>query len=142
MNKYALLYPGLEHSEKALMNPDNEWNETLKNHPIFSPPEPPKSPTTEVLSSNTLPRFVKADSLDNGPAPSGRRQTMVLKDVDLIVAVGKEIRMSSLSDTNSTKKSYKVCGSCPRTFSMSRVLIQPCRHSIPQISNLIFTRWY
>lgn len=43
---------------------------------------------------------------------------MVLKDADLIVAIGKEIRMTSLDDANSTEKSYKVCGSRPRTFSM------------------------
>jgi len=104
------------------MNSDNDWNETLENHPIFSPPKPLNSPTTTTeveLSSNTLPRFVKADSLDDGPTPSGRRQTMVLKDADLIVAIGKEIRMTSLDDANSTEKSYKVCGSRPRTFSMS-----------------------
>jgi len=104
------------------MNSDNDWNDTLEDHPIFSPPKPPKSPTTTTeveLSSNTLPRFVKTDSLDDGPAPSGRRRTMVLKDADLIVSVGKEVRMSSLGDANSTEKSYKVCGSCPRTFSMS-----------------------
>jgi len=44
---------------------------------------------------------------------------MALKDADLIVAVGKEIRMTSLDDVNSTEKSYKVCGSRPRTFSTS-----------------------
>jgi len=103
------------------MNSDNDWNDILENHPIFSP-KPPKSPTTTTeveLSSNTLPRFVNEDSLDDGPTPSGRRRTMALKDADLIVAVGKEIRMTSLDDVNSTEKSYKVCGSRPRTFSTS-----------------------
>lgn len=98
------------------MNSDNEWNEILKGHPIFSLPKSFRDPITETetsleLSTNTLPRFVKADPLDDGPTPSGRRQTMVLKDADLIVAAGKEIRMTSLGDTKlgqSTRKTYKV----------------------------------
>jgi len=98
------------------MNSDNEWSETLEDHPIFSQPNVSKSSTAEIeLSANTLPHFVEVDPLDDGPLPSGRRRTMVLKDADLIVAVGKEIRMSSLGDTKSTKKSYKVCEICPRT---------------------------
>jgi nucleoporin NUP82 len=99
------------------MNTGNEWHEILEDHPIFSLPKSFKGPTGEVvtsleLSANTLPRFVKVDPLDDGPTPSGRRQTMVLKDADLIVAAGKEVRMTSLNDTKggqSTRKSYKVC---------------------------------
>lgn len=107
---------GMECHTTSLMNSDNEWNEILKGHPIFSLPKSFRDPITETdtsleLSTNTLPRFVKADPLDDGPTPSGRRQTMVLKDADLIVAAGKEIRMTSLGDTKlgqSTRKTYKV----------------------------------
>lgn len=48
---------------------------------------------------------------DTGSSPFGRRQTMILKDADLIVAADKEIRMSSFGDiklSRSTRKSYKV----------------------------------
>jgi len=44
-------------------------------------------------------------------SPSGRRQTMVLKDADLIVAVGTELRVTSLGDAKLGRgklKSYKV----------------------------------
>lgn len=122
--------------EYMLMNPDNEWNEILKGHPIFSLPKSYKGPTAEAetsleLSTNTLPRFVKVDPLDDGPTPSGRRQTMVLKDADLIVAAGREIRMTSLSDTKlgqSARKTYKVCGNL--TTRASTVLYLPsCAHT-------------
>jgi nucleoporin NUP82 len=99
------------------MNTDSEWNEVLKNHPIFSLPNSPKGSAAHVessfeLSANTLPRFLNVGPLNDEPTPSGRRQTMVLKDADLIVAAGKEIRMTSLGDSKSsqnTKKAFKVC---------------------------------
>lgn len=107
------------------MNSDNEWNEILKNHPIFSlqklsKGEMPQAETSLELSIDTLPHFVKADPLDDGPTPSGRRQTMVLKDADLIVAAGNEVRLTSLGDTKvgqSLRKCYKV-RETPRTFAL------------------------
>lgn len=99
-----------------LLNPANEWNEALSEHPIFSLPKAFDGPLEDArdsleLSTNTLPRFVKVDPLDDGPAPSGRRQTVILKDADLIVAAGREIRMTTLGDAKgaqSTRKTYKV----------------------------------
>lgn len=112
------------------MNSDNEWKEILKGHPIFALPKPPRG-STELqsfleLSTSTLPRFVNVDPLDDGPTPSGRRQTMVLKDADLILAAGREIRVTSLGDTKfgqNTRKSFKVCETLP---------ISPCVHSPQQ----------
>jgi nucleoporin NUP82 len=52
---------------------------------------------------------------------------MILKDADFIVAVGKEIRMSSFGDlklSRSTRKSYKVCH--------STVLLNPKIHDLFQ----------
>ncbi len=103
------------------MNSDNEWKEILKGHPIFALPKSFKGPSTDLqssleLSTNTLPRFVKVDPLDDGPTPSGRRQTMVLKDADLILAAGREIRVTSLGDNKfgqGTRKVYKVCKTLP-----------------------------
>ena len=52
------------------------------------------------------------DPADDKPTPFGRRQIIAIKDADLIVAVGSEIRVTSLEDSKSTRgtsqKSYKV----------------------------------
>jgi nucleoporin NUP82 len=99
------------------MHTEEDWNSILSDHPIFSLPkrfsgQTAQAETSLELSSNTLPNFTHVDPEDDGPAPSGRRQVMVLKDADLILAAGKEIRITSLGDSKlsrSTKKSYKVC---------------------------------
>ncbi|KXN86370.1 Nucleoporin nup82 [Leucoagaricus sp. SymC.cos] len=115
------------------MKSDNEWNEILKNHPIFSLPKSFQGPTAAAetlleLSTNSLPRFVEVDPLDDGPTPSGRRQTMVLKDADLIVAAGKEIRMASLGGTKSgqsTRKSYKALHTPSLQFEIHQIALNP-----------------
>ena len=81
------------------MDPDgDDWSSLLKGHPIFS------------SSSDTNPS--QQPELYNGSTtPSCRRQVMVLKDADLIVAVGKELRVTSLGDAKlgrGKSKSYKV----------------------------------
>jgi nucleoporin NUP82 len=76
----------------------DDWSSLLKGHPIFSP------------SSDTNPSQ-HLELYNDSPSPSGRRQVMVLKDADLIVAVGKELRVTSLGDAKLGKgkaKSYKV----------------------------------
>jgi nucleoporin NUP82 len=98
------------------MNADDDWSKILNGHPIFSLPKSFTGPTAQAetsleLSSNTLPKFTRLDPADDGPTPSGRRQVMVLKDADLIVAAGREIRMSSIGDTklsNSLRQTFKV----------------------------------
>ena len=79
----------------------DDWASLLNGHPIFS------SSTDTSLSQ----------LLDDSPSPPGRRQVMVLKDADLIVAIGKELRVTSLGDAKLGKgksKSYKV----PITYCM------------------------
>jgi nucleoporin NUP82 len=75
-----------------------DWSSLLKGHPIFSSP-------SDTNQSQQL------ELCNDSPKPSGRRQVMVLKDADLIVAVGKELRVTSLGDGKLGKgksKSYKV----------------------------------
>lgn len=99
------------------MDGEEDWNAFLRDHPVFSLPEdvsaaPSKEELSFELSLNTLPNFTTADPSDDGPTPSGRRQIMVIKDSDIIVAAGSEIRMASLGDakmSKSQRKSYKVC---------------------------------
>lgn len=127
------------------MNNDDDWSKILNDHPIFSLPKSFTGPTAQAeasleLSSNTLPNFTHLDPADDGPTPSGRRQVMVLKDADLIVAAGREIRMSSLGDTKlstSLRQTYKVldlwkyyCGSLRHIYRLCTL----------QISNLKFTK--
>jgi nucleoporin NUP82 len=96
------------------MNTDDDWTSILTDHPIFSLPKCLSGPIASAgasleLSSNTLPDFLDVDPSKDGPTPSGRRQVMVLKDADLVLAVGKEIRVAPLGDSRrSTTKSYKV----------------------------------
>lgn len=99
------------------MDGDDDWNRLLKDHPIFSFKsnllDLTQDSTQSVLelSTKTLPKFLQTDPTKDDPTPSGRRQTMVLKDADLVVAVGKELRIASLGDLKlgrSTRKSYKV----------------------------------
>lgn len=94
----------------------DEWARLLHEHPIFSLPKSHNGPlgvsrNVLELSTNTLPNFTNVGSEAN-LTPSGRRQIMILRDADLIVAAGKEIRMSSFGDlklSRSLRKSYKVC---------------------------------
>jgi nucleoporin NUP82 len=96
---------------------DDDWSSVLADHPIFSLPKTFSGPASQnsqrslELSSATLPKFTQTDPEEDGPTPSGRRQVMVLKDADLILAAGKEVRISSLGDSRLSRgqmKSYKV----------------------------------
>jgi hypothetical protein len=89
----------------------DDWSSVLKGHPIFSTPTDTRSSQQLELSTNSLPDFLRREPHNDSNSPSGRRQTMVLKDADLIVAVGKEIRVTSLGDAKlgrGKSKSYKV----------------------------------
>jgi nucleoporin NUP82 len=98
------------------MDGDEDWSKILDGHSIFSLPKSFRGPTAQSetsleLSTNTLPSFTHVDPAEDGPTPSGRRHVMVLKDADLIVAAGKEIRITSLGDaklSRSVRQTYKV----------------------------------
>jgi nucleoporin NUP82 len=107
------------------MNDEDVWTQTLQHHPIFT-----RHKTFEELSGNpdwslelstkSLPVFTTTDVLEDRPTPSGRRKTMALKDADLVVAVGKEIRMTTLGVPkfgHRTVNSYKVGAMSPRPES-------------------------
>lgn len=104
---------------------EDDWSSLLKGHPIFSTAEARPSQLLE-LSTNSLPDFTHPDPLNHdSPFPSGRRQAMVLKDADLIVAVGEEIRATSLGDaklSRATPKSYKVSLAITSRRSYSNLL--------------------
>lgn len=99
------------------MDTDEDWNALLTGHPIFSLPKSvsvaeENGKSTLELSHNTLPDFTNVDPGYDEATPSGRRQVMVIKDSDIIVAAGNEIRIASLGDAKSHRgagQSHKVC---------------------------------
>ena len=102
------------------MDGDEDWNAFLKDHPIFKNGKggtglSSKDAISLELSLNTLSDYTTDDLAVDGPMPSGRRQVMVIKDSDLILAVGSELRMASLADVKMGRghghdqKTYKVC---------------------------------
>ncbi|KAF8264938.1 hypothetical protein EI94DRAFT_1590773 [Lactarius quietus] len=107
---------------------EDDWSALLKGHPIFSAVETAPSQLLE-LSTNSLPDFTHPDPLKHdSPFPSGRRQAMVLKDADLIVAVGKEIRATSLGDAKLSRaapKAYKVLHTPNIEFDVSQLSLNP-----------------
>lgn len=102
------------------MSGDDNWNEFLKDHPIFAPAKTTSSLSQNndvslELSLNTLPEFTTEELSADGLTPTGRRQVMVIKDSELILAVGKEIRLASLAEAKLSgsggagpSKTYKV----------------------------------
>jgi nucleoporin NUP82 len=95
----------------------DDWSTMLEGHPIFTLPKGYGGPTGQSeesleLSTNTLKKSILERPLEDPGLPlSGRRQIMVLKDSDLILAAGCELRITSLSDSKlgrSTNKLYKV----------------------------------
>ena len=101
----------MQPSDSSEYEYSDDWSSLLKDHPIFSLPTD-TSPIQQLeLSTNSLPDFTRLEPHNDSPSPSGKRQTMVLKDADLIVAVGEEVRVTSLGDSKlgrGKSKSYKV----------------------------------
>ncbi|KAL0949645.1 hypothetical protein HGRIS_009689 [Hohenbuehelia grisea] len=112
---------------------DEDWSTVLNNHPIFSLPKSFTGPLAQPLSSlelstNSLSSFTNVDPQEDGAAPSGRRQVMVLKDADVIVAAGKELRLTSLGDTKlgrSARKTYKTLHTPNVQFEIHQLALNP-----------------
>ncbi|PPQ77332.1 hypothetical protein CVT25_010914 [Psilocybe cyanescens] len=115
------------------MSDNDEWAKLLQDHPIFTLPKHfndslAQSQNPLELSTNTLPRFTNLDPQDDLPSPSGRRQVMILKDADVIVAAGNEIRMSSFGDlklSRSVRKSYKTLNTPTIKFEIHQISLNP-----------------
>ncbi|TFY82602.1 hypothetical protein EWM64_g1412 [Hericium alpestre] len=114
------------------MDSEGDWSTILNDHPIFSRSAGASTSIQDQasleLSTNTLRSFTDVNPEDESPAPSGRRQTMVVKDAELIVAVGKEIRVTGLGDTKlsqSSRKSYKVLYTPNVQFEIHQLALNP-----------------
>jgi nucleoporin NUP82 len=97
------------------MSSHDEWAILLDGHPIFSLPAKVAAEDELELSRDTIPAFSTSeldDDVEVGQSSlAGRKQTMCMKDSDIIVACGSEIRMTSLNDakvSGGSKRNYKV----------------------------------
>ncbi|KAI0650605.1 hypothetical protein C8Q79DRAFT_1063880 [Trametes meyenii] len=116
------------------MSGEEDWEELLKGHPIFSLPKSVSGPAGKGeeslnLSLSSLPDFVSLDPVDDKPTPSGRRQSIAIKDADLIVAVGSEVRITSLGDSKgargSSQKAYKILHTPNVQFEIHQISLNP-----------------
>ncbi|TCD66933.1 hypothetical protein EIP91_000711 [Steccherinum ochraceum] len=114
------------------MDTDEDWNALLRGHSIFSLPRSVENPagkgkSTLELSHNTLPDFTSIDTDTDEATPSGRRQVMVIKDSDVIVAAGSEIRIASLGDAKSQRagQTHKVLHTPNVTFEIHSMVLNP-----------------
>lgn len=87
----------------------DDWNNVLEGHPIFSTSKSLTGDDSLELSLKSLRGLPQDDS--PGPSSPMRRQVMCMKDNDLILASGSEVRMSCLGDarvSGGSQKTYKV----------------------------------
>ncbi|KAJ4473481.1 hypothetical protein C8R41DRAFT_888262 [Lentinula lateritia] len=109
------------------MDNDDTLATLLNSHPIFSTPSKtflPSHDSSLELSTNTLSSFKPANVSDN--SATGRRQVMVLRDTDLILAAGKELRITSLSDAKSRRshtKNYKTLHTPNIQFKIDQITL-------------------
>ncbi|KAM5534279.1 hypothetical protein V8D89_012007 [Ganoderma adspersum] len=115
------------------MGSEQDWDELLRNHPIFSlPNRGASSGRVEAalnLSLSSLPDFVDLDPSEDKATPCGRRQAIAVKDADLIAAVGSEIRITSLGDSkgvrNASQKTYKILHTPSVQFEIHQIALNP-----------------
>lgn len=90
-----------------MVNNDDDWTSNLEEHPMFSNPTHVNGDENFELS---LKPFADRHTIHEGHKTPTRRQLMCLKDGDLIVASGSEIRMASMNDAKASgsEKTYKV----------------------------------
>ena len=94
---------------------NNEWGKILDGHPVFNPPSSSVKDESLEFSLSPLPD-IKHDEESEGK-PTGRREVMCMKDSDLILACGSEIRMASLNDA-------KISGGSQRTYKVAPISLQ------------------
>jgi hypothetical protein len=94
---------------------DDDWGSLLADHPIFALEGNASSDPARLarfeLSEETLSYYTQPEDYTSVPAFSGRRSTMVIKDTELVVAIGPEVRVTSLKEaqlSKSMRKAYKV----------------------------------
>ncbi|OJA16379.1 hypothetical protein AZE42_09872 [Rhizopogon vesiculosus] len=111
----------------------DDWSTILDEHPIFALPNSVggivgQSEASLELSTNTLRKSLLEGPVEDGLSLSGRRQVMALKDSDLIVAAGCELRIASLSDSKlgrNMNRSFKVLNTPNIQFGIHQLVLNP-----------------
>ncbi|KAH9943317.1 uncharacterized protein BXZ73DRAFT_40479 [Epithele typhae] len=113
---------------------DDDWEKLLDEHPVLALPKSVcglagKGEASLHLSLSSLPDFVDLDPLDDKPTPSGRRQAIAIRDADLIVAAGSELRIAQLGDSktarSSSNRAYKVLHTPNIQFDIHQIVLNP-----------------
>ncbi|KAI0775977.1 hypothetical protein BD413DRAFT_649007 [Trametes elegans] len=116
------------------MGGEADWDELFKDHPVLALPKSVSGPAGKgeeslSLSLSSLPDFVNVDPVDDKPTPSGRRQAIAIKDADLVTAVGSEIRIASLGDSQGARggsqKGYKTLHTPNIQFEIHQIALNP-----------------
>ncbi|KZV77417.1 hypothetical protein PENSPDRAFT_672792 [Peniophora sp. CONT] len=104
------------------MDYNDDWSILLRGHPIFLP----NDDLATGAGTSAAAELSQATLAQN--AYPGRRQTMLIKDTELIVAVKKELRVTSLKDaqlSKSMRKTYKVLHTPGLSFEIRQLAINP-----------------
>lgn len=102
----------------------------LEGHSIFTLPSGYGGQSEESLelSTNTLKKSILNEGPLDGIPRSGRRRVMVLKESDLIVAAGYELRITSLLASKlgrSTNNSFKILNTPNIQFWIHQIALNP-----------------
>ncbi|KLO19835.1 hypothetical protein SCHPADRAFT_864426 [Schizopora paradoxa] len=112
------------------MTGNDDWTALLDKHPIFSRSKPFIKDESFELSLDSIPDFTKNGDLDENTTFSGRRQVMCMKDADLLLASGSEVRMASLGDakmSGGSSRSYKILHTPNIDFDIQQICLNPNR---------------
>ncbi len=95
---------------------NDDWTTLLDGHPIFSRSKGIIKDESLELSLNSIPDYANNEEIDETTSMSGRRQVMCMKDADLLLASGSEVRMASLGDA-------KMSGGSTRDYKASSITL-------------------
>lgn len=103
--------------QPSTMADNDDWTTLLDGHPIFSRSKGIIKDESFELSLDSIPDFSNNEEADENTALSGRRQVMCMKDADLLLASGSEVRMASLGDakmSGGSARNYKASCTCSK----------------------------
>jgi len=106
VRNFAVMSVELQRLTSSSSTNPHSREQALNGHPIFDPSSSSsgdknlwKADSSLELSITSLSKFKSSDVIQDDGIPNGRRRTMLIKDADLIVAVGKQVRVTSLTES-------------------------------------------
>jgi hypothetical protein len=127
----------------------HKWESVLNGHPVFDSSASNRDDknswkaddTSLELSITSLLRSKSTNDIQDGGIPSGRRRIMLIKDTDLVVAVGEQVRMTSLTESQLSaagEQTFKVSGIGAKWANTRLLFLHPILdfiHTRPAIRN-------